>query len=178
MKRTLSTTNQPVDPSLDQQYNSFSVYKGTRSNIMDPLSPPLESAKKDVLWVSATKIYNAMLSNHLVDWLERYGKNTLHSFPSASPQFMQFLCKRGIDFEAMIVKNLQQHHKTVKVANYYSLNAVEHTLQYMKDGIPIICSAPLANPSKSTYGIADLLVRSDMFGSIFKHNPIIPEIFF
>ena len=173
MKRSLSTTDQPTDQSIDQQYNSFSVYKGTRSNIMEPdLSPPLEAMKKDVLWVSATKIYNAMLSNHLVDWLERYGKNILHSFPPTSPQFMQFLCKRGIDFEAMIVKNLQQHHKTVKVANYYSLNAVEHTLQYMKDGVPIICSAPLANPSKSTYGIADLLVRSDMFGSIFKHNPI------
>ena len=158
--------------NIEEQYNNFSVYQGTRSKGAQNLQS-LEERKKAVLWVSATKTYNALTSNHLVDWLNLYGNNLLQEVDTtASSQFMNFLFKRGNDFENMIVNNLVQKADVTKIANYYSKDAVENTIKYMKKGEPVIWSAPLTNVSKATYGIADLLIRSDMFSTLFKESPI------
>ena len=75
----------------------------------------------------------------------------------------------------MIVNNIVLKTDVVKIAKYYSRDAVQNTLKYMKSGTPVIWSAPLANASKATYGIADLLIRSDMFSILFKESPLTEE---
>ena len=102
MKRTHS---QMMD--IEEQYNGFSVYQGTRSKNNDQFQVLDETKrKKSVLWVSATKTYNALTSNHLVDWLNLYGTDMLENVDQASTQFSQFLFKRGNDFEKMVVDNI------------------------------------------------------------------------
>jgi hypothetical protein len=162
--------------NIEEQYNGFSVYKGTRSKSQNSDNlQVLDQKRKVVLWVSATKTYNALTSNHLVDWLNLYGTDMLESDDPASTQFMQFLFKRGHQFEKMIVNNILAKMDVIKIANYYSRDAVANTLKYMKEGVPVIWSAPLANQQKATYGIADLLIRSDMFSKIFKTSPLSKE---
>jgi len=174
MKRehqTMSNEHQ----NIEEQYNKLSVYQGTRSKIQDTSQLKVLKEKKQALWVSATKTYNALTSNHLVDWLNLYGLGLLESVDTVSNQFLQFLFKRGHDFEDMIVNNIVEKTDVVKIANYYSLGAVQNTLKYMQDGTPVIWSAPLANTSKATYGITDLLIRSDMFAKLFKVSPLTEE---
>ena len=171
MKRTHS---EMMD--IEEQYNDFSVYRGTRSKNNDQFQALDENKrKKSVIWVSATKTYNALTSNHLVDWLNLYGTDMLENVDQASTQFSQFLFKRGNDFEKMVVDNILEKAEIVKIANYYSSDAVDNTLKYMKEGTPVIWSAPLADKQKATYGIADLLIRSDMFSKIFKNSPLTKE---
>ena len=40
----------------------------------------------------------------------------------------------------------------------------------MKQGIPIIHSAPIYNRKNNTYGIIDLLVRSDYINKLFQED--------
>ena len=171
MKREHQTMS--AQQTIEEQYNEVCVYQGTRSKIKDPTQLKVLKEKTAMLWVSATKTYNALNSNHLVDWLNLYGNSML--IETVSTQFMQFLFKRGNDFEDMIVNNIVLKTDVVKIAAYYSLDAVQNTLKYMKSGTPVIWSAPLANASKATYGIADLLIRSDMFSKLFKESPLTEE---
>ena len=78
MKRehqTMSNEHQ----NIEEQYNKLSVYQGTRSKIQDTSQLKVLKEKKQALWVSATKTYNALTSNHLVDWLNLYGQGLLES---------------------------------------------------------------------------------------------------
>src|SRR5207247_5754160 len=47
-----------------------------------------------------------------------------------------------------------------------SLAAAEATWDAMKDGAPVIASAVLRDPERRTFGVADLLVRSDILGEL------------
>ena len=48
--------------------------------------------------------------------------------------------------------------------------SAKKTVQYMKEGIPIIHSAPIYNRKNNTYGIIDLLVRSDYINKLFQED--------
>ena len=163
--------------TIEDEYVEFSVYRGTRSNreTIDHQYLPDTKKQKSVMWVSATKIYNAMTNDHLVDWLNQYGKNMLNRKDSIeAKELMDYLCKRGIDFEAEVDKYIKTKCHTESVTQYYSIDAVEQTKQYMQQGVPVILSASVANISSATFGIADALVRSDYLNVIFQ-NPVISE---
>lgn len=156
--------------TIESDYNNFSVYRGTRSRqtISEFQQLPDKKKQKIILWVSATKTYNAMMNDHLVDWLNLYGRNMLNrKDASNSKQFTDFLCKKGVDFEAALVDYLQKRFQTASISQYYSIDAVQMTINQMMAGVPIIMSAPIANKSTATFGIADMLVRSDYINHIF-----------
>ena len=48
-----------------------------------------------------------------------------------------------------------------------SLDAAAATLEAMRDGTPIIAQAVMRDPEHRTYGMADLLVRSDVLAELF-----------
>lgn len=120
-------------------------------------------------WVSATETKNYMLNDPLLDWLNMYGgklnlvsdkkKNTTYDFN-------EYIMNKGKEFEKAIFKNLQNRFKQsiVNVANSYegySTYKLHQTIEYMKQGIPFICHGVLHNKENNTYGIPDLIVRSD-----------------
>ena len=137
------------------------------------------SKKKRVVytpWISATKTRNFFFNDHLCDWLKLYGGRTrsnsvgnLVSNFQNSNTFSSYIKRKGIEFESQIIKLLSKKFNLVTVSDVYNTVQVQKTISYMKQGIPIIHSASLSNKQNKTYGIADLLVRSDILNQIVDH---------
>lgn len=149
------------------------------SRIIDPIANRTRSnvlKKKNRLWVSATKTHNFFLNDHLSDWLNLYGRSEniqyKHSVKQYEKNFKHFLLNKGIEFEKQVVKFYKKKFDCLKIADFYTLKDAKTTFQMMSKGIPIIYSAPVYNNVNNTYGIIDLLVRSDYINKMFSHNII------
>ena len=140
-------------------------------------------------WIAATKTFNFMNDDCIVDWLERgFTRRRERSNSSEGIQetsFTDYIRQRGIEFERKIVSYIDKCIcPVVKVADFYSFNGLNKTRELLKSGTPIIHSAPICHHPSRTFGIADLLVRSDYIkklapntdfenldhGSKFSHN--------
>jgi len=118
--------------------------------------------------VSATAISNSMTGDHFADYLKIHGTGT----PS---KLQDNLMNEGITFEAEVVKDIEQRgFNIVSISETYSTEAVRKTADAILDGTEIIHSGSLFNVTNRTYGIADLIVRSDVINRLFKRN-VIPE---
>ena len=135
---------------------------------------------KNRLWVSATKTHNFLLGDTLIDWLNLYGKTkkTRHKNykVNTSKTFTDFIKKRGDQFEKKVIDFYKNTFDLVKVADFYTVKDAQKTFNFMKKGIPIIYSAPIYNTKNNTYGIIDLLVRSDYINKLFKEQIIEPHL--
>ena len=49
---------------------------------------------------------------------------------------------------------------------------VQQTIDYMKQGVPLIHSAPIRNKRNGTHGVIDILIRSDYLHNIVEENPL------
>lgn len=143
-------------------------------------------------WVSASSLYNYMTKDPIIDWLNEYG-DTLATgatgATSAAAQklsdefakiargdktlFGEHILSEGVRFEDKIVQNLSLKHHIVKVSDHFSVEACKKTIELMKEGVPIIHSAPVMNEINKTYGTVDLLVRSDYLGKLVRENPLL-----
>ena len=161
MKRSLRNYNEPIA-------------KRTRSN--KPKLVGYWSKKKRIVctpWISATKTRNFFFNDHLCDWLKLYGgrtrSNSGGNFTNNDNTFSSYIKRKGVDFESNIIKLLSQKFHLVSVSDFYNAEQVQKTIEYMKQGIPIIHSASLSNKKNKTYGIADLLVRSDILNQLIDY---------
>lgn len=122
-------------------------------------------------WVSATQTYNYMLKDSLVDWLKFRSKNKKVIYKEN--EFIDFIKKRGIEFEEKIVNYINNNITNVKyVSDIISEESCKKTIKYMKEGHNIIHSAPFMCNETYTKGIIDLLVRSDFIKNIVKDSPM------
>ena len=154
----------------------------TIRNVVEPVAhrtrsriQKLKNKRENLGWVSATKTHNYMLKDGICDWLKLYGKNERINYKKRVVKnyentFTNFLMNQGLEFESQIIKFLKKKYKCIKVADFYTIADTRKTLRFMKQGIPIIYSAPVYNPDNKTYGIIDLLVRSDYINKIFHNN--------
>jgi hypothetical protein len=118
-------------------------------------------------WLSATQTRNFLLNDQLTDWLKMY-----RSF-SATPKsaFAKFICDQGNKFEANVIENLKQKFNLVSILpNDFRITeeACKRTKDAMQQGVALIHAAPFQNKMNYTRGIIDLLVRSDVLGSLTK----------
>jgi putative phage-type endonuclease len=144
-------------------------------------------------WVSATKTRNYIIEDPLIDWLEYHGNQHMSETTRAnydvgdrfesdlhnSMLFTSFLKENGVKFENYAMKELFSKFSDdiVIVANQYqarSLRKYEETVVAMNKGIPIIYHGVLHNHKNRTYGMPDLIVRSDWLNKIFS-EPVISE---
>ena len=153
-------------------------------------------------WVSATKIANYLLHDPVLDWYQKYfdrlGYNMQNtkdikdekaqstSYNICVPTnktdtySLKLLFEMGNKFEKNVVEFLKKKFgdnvKTVHTCNIpiheYNMDLV---MKYMSEGVPIIDQAPLYNEVNRTYGIADLVVRSDWVNKIISSRPISEE---
>jgi hypothetical protein len=132
--------------------------------------------KKNRLWVSATKTHNYFLNDHLSDWLNLYGRSENINYKNRVKQyeknFKSFLLNKGIEFEKEVINFYKLNFDCMKIADFYTLKDAKYTFKMMEKGIPIIYSAPVYNNTNNTYGIIDLLVRSDYINNMFTNNII------
>lgn len=125
-------------------------------------------------WVSATKLRGYLLGNTLGDWLHLYRDQ--HDFERDAPvqkslDFRRFRFEHGESFESAVVTWLADRVEVVKVAESSRDSQDEwkakQTAFELTRGVPVIHGAVLWNPESRTYGIADFLIRSDIFGPLF-----------
>ena len=129
-------------------------------------------------WVSASKTRNHILDDPLLDWLDRYGesKGFARDVVDERTDFTKFIMRKGIEFEQAVVEHLAGLGAgRVLVVGAESdserpsqdLGLAEETWEAMSGGVEIICQGVLRDPEHRTYGMPDLLVRSDVLASIF-----------
>jgi len=128
-------------------------------------------------WVSASATRNCVLDDPLLDWLGLYGKE--HRFKSdfqlpgydSRADFSRFVMRKGRAFEDAVVKHLETLLPIYNVATNpmqsRKLEAAEQTFEAVCRGEPAISQAVLRDAESRTYGLADLLVRSDELAKMF-----------
>ena len=127
-------------------------------------------------WVSASKTRNWLGGDPLLDWLDRYGRE--HGFVpdddldgyDPRTDFRQFVFEQGHRFEDGVIGLIRAKLSTVRIGSGWrdarDLERAVATIEAMRSGVPVIEQAVLRNPENRTYGIADLLVRSDYLDQI------------
>ena len=89
-------------------------------------------------------IINENLSKY--SWFNLGGPADIFFRPKNKDNFNEYILEKGILFEENIVKYINDNiHPVVKVSEYITSQNCEQTLYLMKNGTPIIHSAPVIN---------------------------------
>ena len=138
------------------------------------LNVPFEPGEWDD-WVAATAVSNHILGNPLIDWLDRHGEQAGH-LKSDVPAIDSFTASRGADFESEVVGSLESLSGETLVqiggANPQrraasDLMLAEKTWDALASGVGLVSQGVLRDPGRRFHGVADLLVRSDVFRRLF-----------
>ena len=158
-------------------------------------------------WISATKTKYYLLGDTCLDWLYayyvKYGLTTedmdddqkresAKLMKDASHLELLFEC--GNTFEEKIYEELKsmfkdqftlifdendyQVFRAERSMNGFIRQKYDQTMAAMLRGVPVIAQAVMINDSNMTYGIADLLVRSDYLSCVFSQFGEDPEVIF
>lgn len=155
----------------------------------------------DDSWISATSTYNYMMKDPLLDWLKYHHGSFVHknrryrkAVDQSSPElkknfdktgfnFTSYIMEQGVTFEKKVMKLLTKKFGPDRIAELHGEEAprdpkkYEETLDAMRRGVPIIHSGVLHDPEHKTFGIPDLLVRSDWLKFLVNECPyIVPEV--
>ncbi|OLD10560.1 MAG: hypothetical protein AUJ06_01880 [Chloroflexi bacterium 13_1_40CM_3_70_6] len=127
-------------------------------------------------WVAAGAVRNWCGDDLLLDWLgefgERHGFRRDDQLPGYDATFdlPRFLMAQGRRFERAVLADLASRWPVTTIATRpdeaRSLAAAEATWEAMQGGAPVIAAAVLRDPERRTFGVADLLVRSDVLGEL------------
>jgi len=131
-------------------------------------------------WVSASKTRNFILKDPILDWLNLYGvkkgfvPDDKHPSYDKRLDFGKFIMGQGNAFEALIMTKLKDKFGTSLVEvkpNSFTIR-MKDTLNLMKSGTPFIAQGMIFDSISKTYGIPDLIVRSDYLNQLTE-NPVI-----
>ena len=147
----------------------------TKSDAGALVVPPSGQDWQD--WVSATDTRNFMLQDPLLDWLGLYGEEKgfqrdtdLPAYDSRT-DFTKFILRKTTEFEAAVVAHLMTITTVTNIASNPSdarkLGKARETFTAMESGKPVIYQAVLWDAENRTYGIPDLLIRSDELSRLF-----------
>ena len=128
-------------------------------------------------WVAAGRTRNWILGDPLLDWLRVYGaaagfrRDDEREEYDIRTDFRRFVLEKGIAFEAGVLRLLEERAQVVRIAEGYedarSLAKARDTLAALRAGVPVVAQAVLRSPAARIYGVADLLVRSDLLATWF-----------
>jgi hypothetical protein len=117
-------------------------------------------------WVSATAVQNYILSDHLVDWLKLYCDEQ----QGETAPMLRYLFDQGHKFEEKLVDKIKARFPVVHITSMYRKYICVRTTNEMKKGTPIIWSAPLGSDTLKTFGLADILIRSDYINKLVPNS--------
>ena len=145
-------------------------------------------------WVSGSSVRAYLLKDPILDWLNEHSQYVANKYPQYTElinkavnrepdelNFTEFIMKKGRLFEEKVddlIKDkfqndfidIKGNHDTVA-----SIDKFEETKKAIADNIPIIISGVLHNHSNKTYGVPDLIVRSDYLSKMFSEPPLLDE---
>jgi len=136
--------------------------------------------------ISASSTRNFFLNDPLIDWLKEYNITSINDVPvmkkgnstgivkyEIEDPFTKFIMEQGNIFEEKIINIIMKLHPVIKVAeSYESRNPLlfKKTIEYMKQGKPIIYQGILHNYKNKTYGAPDLMIRSDYLNKFIGYD--------
>ena len=136
-------------------------------------------------WVSATRLRGYLLGNTLGDWLNMYGEANGFRRDDASADyndrlvFPLFIMEQGVRFESAVAAYLASFCEITTISqdsdDVRDLETAQRTFYALADGCPIIHQAALWNAESKTYGVADFLIRSDVFDTLFPEHLVAGE---
>src|SRR3989304_1986876 len=174
MKRTFQQIEN-LDVSNFSEEKDLPVANFTRSH-HPQLNQGLDYPKRrriNIPWITASSTHNYMRNDGLVDWLQLYYNDEVVPYHSSNEGFLDYIKQRGVEFENELVQYISKNiFPVVFVSKFYSIGNANETVRLMKDGVPILHSAPVYNKKNKTYGIIDLLVRSDFLNRLVSTSPI------
>ena len=128
-------------------------------------------------WVSPGRTRNWMLDDPLLDWLHLFGESHGYAPKQETPgykhelDFVQFVFQKGREFEAGILRLLQERCAVTTIADDHQdirrLNKAEETFCAMAEGAQIIYQGVLWDAHNLNYGSPDFLIRSDTLRELF-----------
>jgi predicted RecB family nuclease len=144
--------------------------------------------------VSASSVRNYMLNDPLIDYLKEYNiyslenekkQNSHKKIPNSKAiiqpnvdAFTNYILEAGVEFENELIKIIKKDHQVVKVAEFIQCKnkeKMDETIELMKNGTPIIYQGVLHNYDNETFGMPDLLVRSDYINKLLGYEVISNE---
>ena len=192
----------PNPPRRSERIAKKSLKKGVVSvnldignvGVMKVLKPTVVK-KSSIDWskyVAATSTKNFLLDDGFLDLLQyksssiikadaNYSKDIGQMIAAANntTSFVPSLLTYGNLFESKIVELLKREagsqNCTYIGGNPRSDAQYENTIKAIKKGIPLIFQANLRNYDNQTYGVSDLLIRSDWINRFFDVNPLSEE---
>ncbi len=128
-------------------------------------------------WVAAGRTRNWILGDPILDWLRSFGaaagfrRDDEREGYDEATDFRRFVLEKGIAFESGVMRILAERTTVVSIADGYedarSLAKARATVDALRAGTPVVAQAVLRNPANRTYGVADLLIRSDLLATWF-----------
>ena len=126
-------------------------------------------------WVSPSETRNYLLNDTILDWFKYYGEMNGYKKDTnfnCDYDYFKFLMDRGNEYENFVIEDLKKRFPNdIEVVSppgsYFSFDNVKITNQMMEKGVPIIYQANLQSADSQIYGIADLIVRSDLIQNYF-----------
>jgi predicted RecB family nuclease len=191
MVLTNNTTSMDVDNNTRKRfYNEITDVPDTYNNLQSKKKKSEEANLVD--WgnmVAASSIRNYMLNDPLIDFLKEYNINSLTDVPSRIPNskscvnynidiFTKHIMAAGVEFENELIELIKKSHKVVKVADFIHSKKpekFEETINLMRQGVPIIYQGVLHDYENKTFGIPDLIVRSDYINKLMGYDVISEE---
>ena len=141
--------------------------------------------------VTASSIRNYMLDDPLIDYLKQYNilsldsdkkinnqKNFINNTNYTPNTFTKHILEAGDEFEKELIKIIKNNHNIIKVAEYIHSRDISKfidTINLMKKGVPIIYQGLLYNLENNTFGLPDLIVRSDYLNTLLQYEVISNE---
>jgi len=153
------------------------IINNKRKNILNHLTLKKLKRESENKFIGASSIRNYMLNDPLIDYLNKYNVNYIKKPTNI---FLEYIMKAGIDFEVELINIIKQKHIVNTVVDNITLLNNNHdkyynmTIDLMKSGCPIIYQGFLYNEENNTYGIPDLIVRSD-YVNILMESEIIDK---
>jgi hypothetical protein len=121
-------------------------------------------------WLSATSTFNWFV-DPMLDWFKySYYSNSNKTNKKGSTIVKDYLCQQGNSFEYDVIKLIctKMGKNVVNLNNHGDVSDVKarETLKYMKEGKYVIFSGVLHDVKHKTYGIPDILIRSDVLNKL------------
>uniref|UniRef100_A0A6C0H900 Uncharacterized protein n=1 Tax=viral metagenome TaxID=1070528 RepID=A0A6C0H900_9ZZZZ len=167
--------------------NKIYYLKKIVSNVINKF--PLRKRNLE-LFVPASSVRNYLLNDPLLDYLKEYNiysltdqprkrKRIINNDSILQSHYSSIIMNAGIEFENELIKLLLKNHKIITVATNPSHSKskakYEETIELMKNGIEIIYQGVLHNTDNNTFGMPDLLVRSDYINILLNYKVITDE---
>ena len=150
--------------------------------------------KFDSDWIAATSTRNSILNDGFLDLIEMkssllhkididYSNKIIQCSKSyRTKNFTTSIIEQGKIFENKIIDLLNNKFNDKEIINIYgNLNSYsdlkyEETIQAIKNNVPIIISGIVRNYNNKTFGIPDLIVRSDYISKFITLDPLSNEL--